>query len=48
MQTYTQSKTELNRIVICYLSAKLKKKYPKGIVLHIIKLLYSLAKVGNH
>lgn len=48
MQVYTQSKTELNCIIICYLPTKLKKKYPNDTILLVIKLLYNPAKVGNH
>ena len=48
MQAYTQSKTELNHTVICHLSAKLKKRYPKGTILCVVKLLYGLAEAGNH
>ncbi len=48
MQAYTQSKTELNRTVICYLPAKLKKKYPEGIILLVVKPLYGLVEAGNH
>ena len=47
-QAYTQSKTELNRTVICYLPAKLMKRYHKGTVLRIVKLLYGLAEVGDY
>ena len=47
-QAYTQSKTELNRIVIYHLPVKLKKKYPKSIILFVVKMLYSLAEAGNH
>lgn len=47
-QAYTQSKTELNHIVIYHLFVKLKKKYPKDTILYIVKLLYNLAKVGNY
>lgn len=41
-------KTELSPIVIYYLSVKLKKRYPEGTTLHIIKPLYSLAEAENH
>ena len=47
-QAYTQSKTELNCTVICYLLVKLKKKYPEGTILLVVKSLYGLAKAGNH
>ncbi len=47
-QVYTQSKTEFNRIVICYLPAELKKRYPEDTILFIVKPLYSLAEAGNH
>ena len=47
-QAYIQSKTELNRIVICPLSTKLKKRYPEGTVLRVVKPLYSLAEAGNY
>ncbi len=47
-QAYTQSKTELNRIIICHLPIKLKKRYPEGIILFVVKPLYGLAKAGNH
>ncbi len=47
-QVYTQSKTELNRIVIYYLPSKLKKRYPKGIILLIVKPLYGLVEAKNH
>lgn len=47
-QTYTQSKTEFNLIVICYLPVKLKKKYPESTVLRVIKILYGLAEAANH
>ncbi len=45
---YIQSKTDLNRIIICDLPTKLKKKYPKNIVLYIVKLLYGLIEAKNH
>ena len=48
MQAYIQSKIELNHTVICYLSAKLKKKYLEDTVLCVVKPLYSLAEAGNH
>lgn len=48
MQAYIRSKIEQNCIVICHLSAKLKKKYPKDTVLNVVKPLYSLAGAGNH
>ena len=47
-QAYTQSKTELNRTVICHLSVELKKRYPEGTILLVVKPLYSLAEAGNH
>ncbi len=47
-QAYTQSKTELNRIVICYLPAELKKRYPEDTILLVFKPLYGLTKAGNH
>ena len=47
-QAYIQSKRELNCIVICYLPIKLKKKYPKGTILLVMKPLYSLAEAGNY
>ena len=43
-QAYTQSKTEMNRIVIYHLPAELKKRYPEGTVLCVVKPLYGLAK----
>ena len=48
MQAYTQSKTELNHTVICHLPAKLKKQYPEGTILRVVKPLYGLAEAGNH
>ena len=48
MQAYTQSKTKLHCIVICYLLVKLKKKYFKDTVLHVAKPLYGLTKAENH
>lgn len=48
MQAYTQSKIDLNCTIICYLLAKLMKKYSKNIVLCIAKLLYILVKTGNY
>lgn len=47
-QAYTQLKIELNYTVIYHLSVKLKKKYPNGIILLVIKPLYGLAKAGNY
>ena len=47
-QAYTQSKTKLNCTVICYLPVKLKKKYPEGIILLVVKPFYGLAEAGNH
>lgn len=47
-QAYIQSKTELNHIVIFYLPVKLKKKYPEGTILFLVKLLYGLIEVGNY
>ncbi len=47
-QAYIQSKIELYRIVICYLPAELKKKYPEGIILLVVKPLYGLAEAGNY
>ena len=46
-QAYTQSKTELNRTVIFHLPAELKKRYPEGTVLRVVKPLYGLAEAGN-
>ena len=48
MQAYTQSKTELNRTIICHLSVKLKTRYLKSTILLIVKPLYNLAKAENH
>ena len=50
MQVYILSKTELNYIIICYLPAKLKlkKRYLKDTILHIVKLLYSWAESENY
>lgn len=48
MQAYTQLKIELNCTVIYHLFVKLKKKYLEGIILLIVKPLYSLAKAGNY
>ena len=48
MQAYIQSNTELNCIIICHLSIKLKEKYLKRIVIYIVKPLYSLVKARNH
>lgn len=39
IQAYTQSKTEFNSTVICYLPTKLKKRYFEDIILLIVKLL---------
>ena len=47
-QAYTQSKTKLNRTVICHLPVKLKKRYPEDTILLVVKPLYGLAKAGNH
>lgn len=47
-QAYTLSKIRLNHTVICYLSVKQKKRYPKSKVLLIVKQLYSLVKAENH
>ena len=47
-QTYTQTKIKLNCTIICHLTVKLKKKYPEGTILLIMKLLYGLAEAGNH
>ena len=47
-QAYTQSKIGLNCTVICYLPVELKKRYPKGTVLLIVKPLYGLAEAKNH
>lgn len=38
----------MNCIVICHLFVKLKKKYPKNIVLHVAKPLYNLTEIENH
>lgn len=48
MQVYTQSKTEINCIVIYHLPIKLKKKYLTVTILLIVKSLYNLAKTGNY
>lgn len=48
IQTYIQSKTEFNCMVICYLPVELKKKYPEDTILCIVKPLYGLAEAGNH
>ena len=47
-QAYTQSKTELNRTIICQLPVELKKKYSKVTILLVLKPLYGLAEAGNH
>lgn len=47
IQAYTQSKIELNYKVICNLPIKLKKRYPKGIFLRVVKPLYGQAKDKN-
>lgn len=48
MQCYTQSKIELNYIIICYLPTQWKKKYSESIVLYIVKPLYSLVEAKNY
>lgn len=48
LQAYTQSKTKLNCTVIRHLLIKLKKKYSKGIILFVVKLLYNQTEAGNH
>ena len=48
MQTYTQSKIELNYIVIYHLPVKLKKKYFEDTILFIVKLLYGLKETKNY
>lgn len=48
IQIYIQSKTELNCIVIYYLSLELKKKYSESIILHVIKPLYDIAEAKNY
>ncbi|KAF2194542.1 hypothetical protein K469DRAFT_725852 [Zopfia rhizophila CBS 207.26] len=47
-QAYTQSKTKLNRLVLAHLPLELKRKYPKGTVLHVVQPLYGLAELGMH
>lgn len=47
-QAYIQSKTELNCIVIYYLTTELEKRYSKGIILCVVIQLYSLAEAGNY
>ncbi len=46
IQAYIQSKTDLNYMVIASLLIEIKKKYPKGIILFVIKPLYSLTEAG--
>lgn len=48
IQVYTQLKIEPNRIVICHLFIKLKKKYPEDTILCIIKPLNGITNAGNH
>lgn len=48
MQAYTQSKIELNCIVIYHLPIKLQKRYLEGIILHVAKLLYNLVEAKNY
>ena len=48
IQSYTQSKIELNHIVSCHLPDKLKKNYLKGIDLCVAKPLYDLLKARNY
>ena len=47
-QAYTQSKTELNRTVLCKLPLELENRYPDGTILRVVKPLYGLAEAGNH
>lgn len=48
MQAYTQSKTEFNHTIICHLPVKLKKRYPEGTILLVVKLLYGLVETRNY
>lgn len=47
-QAYIRLKTELNYIIICHLSVKLKKRCPESTVLYDVKQLYGLIEAGNH
>ena len=45
---YTQSHTKLNRIVLAELPKEIKHKYPTGIIMVVVKPLYSIAEAGTY
>ncbi|KJZ79358.1 hypothetical protein HIM_01509 [Hirsutella minnesotensis 3608] len=45
---YTQSQTRLNRTILAALPQELRKRYPEGTILRIVKPLYGIAEAGAH
>jgi hypothetical protein len=48
IQTYTQAKTKLKRLIIARLPIKMKDKYPPNSLLLVEGLLYGIPKAGVH
>lgn len=47
-QAYTQSDTELQRIVLLRLPKELRGRFPEGTMLRVVKPLYGIAEAGVH
>ncbi|XP_044715252.1 polyprotein [Hirsutella rhossiliensis] len=45
---YTQSQTKLARVILAALPQELKRRYPEGTILRIVKPLYGIAEAGAH
>jgi hypothetical protein len=47
-QAYPQAHTDLNRLILAELPHELKRKYPQGTIIRVIKPLYGIAEAGVH
>jgi hypothetical protein len=47
-QAYPQSRDPLQRVILAHLPKELKRKYPDGTILRVIKPLYGIAEAGVH
>jgi transposase InsO family protein len=47
-QAYPQAHTELKRLILAELPHELKRKYPQGTIIRVIKPLYGIAEAGVH
>lgn len=47
-QAYTQSETQLNRLILAQLPEQIRNEHPEDTVMRILKPLYGIAEAGTH